>query len=120
MESYEMTIQLLEQICQTLKQANLVRGEHEFCKLWLAKSACYMRTLRFTDTEPSAEALATLSSKLGHYINELARRSDDTSQHWRGVLAELRQHTQAALEVRARQRWRSVCAQKAEQGGLRE
>jgi adenylate kinase family enzyme len=114
-----MTIQLMEQVCQTLKQANLVRGEQEFCEQWLAKSECYLRTLRFTGTEPSAEALATLSSKLGHYINELARRSDDTSQHWRGILAELRQRTQAALEVRARQRWRSVCAQKAEQRSLR-
>jgi hypothetical protein len=54
-----MTVKLLEAVCTTLQDANLIRGEKEFCLLWLAKSECYMRTLRFNSIEPSAEALAT-------------------------------------------------------------
>jgi len=109
-ENYGMSEGLLEQVCATLQEANLIRGEKEFCLQWLAKSECYMRTLRFNSIEPSAEALATLGSKLGYYANELARRNDSTAQHWSIVLTELRTKTQAALETRVRQRWQSVCA----------
>ena len=107
-----MTKQLLETAYETLKTANLTRSEQQFCEEWLAKSVCYMRTLRFTNTEPSAEALATLGSKLGYYANQLAARGDDTSTYWSAVLTKLRSQTQAALELRVRQRWQSVCAVK--------
>ena len=108
-----MTIGLLETVCGTLKTANLTRSEQQFCEQWLAKSACYMRTLRFTGTEPSAEALATLGSKLGYYANELARLDDDTCDYWSDQLTKLRAQTQAALELRVRARWQSVCADKS-------
>jgi len=115
MESYGMTIKLLETACETLKTANLTRSEQQFCEQWLAKSACYMRTLRYNDLEPSAEALATLGSKLGYYANELAARGDDTCVYWSDVLTKLRTQTQSELELRVRQRWQSVCAQKTKQ-----
>lgn len=106
-----MTIQLLEHVNERLRSAELVLNEREFCELWLAKSECYMRTLRFNDMNPSAEALATLGSKLGYYANELARRHDDAaSQYWAEVLTELRRKTQAALELRVKERWQMVCA----------
>ena len=105
-----MTIQLLEHVNDRLRSAELVLNEREFCKQWLAKSECYMRTLRFNDMNPSAEALATLGSKLGYYANGLAARDDPASQYWAGVLTELRKQTQAALEVRVKERWQRVCA----------
>lgn len=105
-----MTIQLLEHVNDRLRSAELVLNEREFCELWLAKSECYMRTLRFNDMNPSAEALATLGSKLGYCANELARRDDVTSHYWAAVLTELRKQTQAALELRVKERWQRVCA----------
>lgn len=105
-----MTVELLEEVCVTLKSANLTRNEGEFCEQWLAKSECYMRTLRFNDLEPSVEALATLGSKLGYYANELVRLNDATSTHWAAVLTDLRRLTQSALEDRMLQRWQTVCA----------
>lgn len=109
-----MTTRLLETVCETLKTANLTRSEQHFCEQWLAKSACYMRTLRFNNLEPSAEALATLGSKLGYYATELARQGDATSAHWSGVLDQLRSQTQAALEQRVRARWQGVCVKHAQ------
>lgn len=109
-----MTNQILETVCDTLKAANLVSGEQELCVRWLAKSECYMRTLRFHGLEPSAEALAILGSKLGYYATELARQGDATSAHWSGVLDQLRSQTQAALEQRVRARWQGVCAKHAQ------
>ena len=105
-----MTIQLLEEVYSTLKSANLTASEREFCEQWLAKSECYMRTLRYNNIDPSAEALATLGSKLGYYSNVLAERRDDTSRHWCCVLNELRSRTQSALEEKVRLRWQRVCA----------
>jgi len=105
-----MTIRLFEEVCDTLRSANLVQTEREFCEQWLAKSECYMRTLRFNHLEPSAEALATLGSKLGYYANVLARGSDRTALHWSSVLTELRSKTQSALEARVRERWQRACA----------
>ena len=110
-----MTTRLLETVCETLKTANLTRSEQHFCEQWLAKSACYMRTLRFNNLEPSAEALATLGSKLGYYANELAQRDDDTCAYWSDQLTKLRTQTQAALELRVRARWQSVCAHHKQQ-----
>ena len=42
-------------------------SEREFCERWLGKSECYMRTLRFSQIKPSADALATVSNKLKYY-----------------------------------------------------
>ena len=105
-----MTIQLLEEVYSTLKSANLTASEREFCEQWLAKSECYMRTLRYNNIDPSAEALATLGSKLGYYSNLLAERHDTTSRHWCCVLTELRSRTQSELEEKVRLRWQRVCA----------
>jgi hypothetical protein len=110
MGSYGMSIQLLETVRDHLHTANLVKNEREFCEQWLAKSECYLRTLRFTNTAPSAEALATLSSKLGYYVAELAARDDYTSQHWAVLLRELRRQTQAQLETQMQARWKRVLA----------
>ena len=105
-----MTIQVLDEVYAKLASANMVHSEREFCERWLAKSECYMRTLRFNGLEPSAEALATLGSKLGYCAVELARRDDPTATHWSGVLTQLRKNTQSALELRVRERWQRVCA----------
>lgn len=107
-----MSVELLEQIRDQLRDANMLANESEFCERWLGKGQCYMRTLRFQQLEPSAEALATLGSKLGYYANELTRRGDSASQHWAEVFTALRRRTQAALEVRMRERWQRACAAK--------
>jgi len=107
-----MSVELLEQIRDQLRDANMLRNESEFCERWLGKGQCYMRTLRFQQLEPSAEALATLGSKLGYYANELIRQGDSRSQHWAEVFTALRRRTQAALEVRMRERWQKACAVK--------
>ncbi|MBU9697752.1 hypothetical protein GU927_007810 [Rhodobacteraceae bacterium HSP-20] len=100
---------ILEQVRDTLMAAGIVRTQAEFCEQWLGKSECYLRTLKFNGLEPSAEALATLGSRLGYYANELGKRSDATSRHWAGVLTELRRGTQSALELKVRERWQRVC-----------
>lgn len=105
-----MSVELLEDVRDQLRDAKLLTNESEFCERWLGKGQCYMRTLRFQKLEPSAEALATLGSKLGYCANELARHSDSSSLHWAEMFTKLRKRTQMALELRVRERWQNVCA----------
>ena len=93
-----------------IQHTQVSKFNREFCEQWLAKSECYMRTLRYNNIDPSAEALATLGSKLGYYSIVLAEGGDDTSRHWCRVLTELRSRTQSALEEKVRLRWQRVCA----------
>ena len=102
-----MTVGLLEQIRDQLKSCNAVSSEREFCEQWLGKSACYMRTLRFTGTAPSADALSVCASKLKWHERHLAQSTQSHHVHWARVFGKL--HTQCikAIEIQAERKWRS-------------
>ena len=53
---------ILETIRDELKAQKIIDAEGEFCRDWLGKSECYLRTLRFTNGEPSADALSAIRS----------------------------------------------------------
>jgi hypothetical protein len=105
-----MTRQVLEDVRDALKSCNAISSEREFCEQWLGKSECYIRTLRFNDLEPSADALMTCASKLGWYAGELSKRGDYHHKHWSGVFGELRESCVSAVEVRAQHKWRKGSA----------
>jgi hypothetical protein len=46
-----------------------VDNESEFSTDWLARSECYMRTLRFKQANPSVGTLAICASKLQYYAS---------------------------------------------------
>ena len=66
-----MSRQLLHEVRDVLRAADAIASEREFCERWLGKSECYMRTLRFSQIEPSADALATVSNKLKYYAEQM-------------------------------------------------
>ena len=47
-----------------LKQAELVRSEQEFCRNWLGRSECYLRSIRFKRAQPSLGTLAICADRL--------------------------------------------------------
>jgi hypothetical protein len=47
-----------------LRDARLVQSEQEFCRNWLGRSECYMRTIRFKRTQPSLGTLAICADRL--------------------------------------------------------
>jgi len=105
-----MNLGVLTQVADTLRMAGLVSSEREFCEQWLAKSECYMRTLRLKNSAASAEALATLGSKLGCCANELAELNTDAARHWHSVITELRHQVYEQLEIQVRARWKRAFA----------
>ena len=66
-----MSRQILHEVRDVLRAADAIASEREFCERWLGKSECYMRTLRFSQIEPSADALATVSNKLKYYAEQM-------------------------------------------------
>ena len=58
---------VLDEVYDLLKNIGAVDNESEFSTIWLARSECYMRTLRFKQANPSVGTLAICASKLQHY-----------------------------------------------------
>ena len=61
---------VLNEIFELLQQIGAVSSESEFSRDWLARSECYMRTLRFKQANPSVVALVAIcASKLQQYAS---------------------------------------------------
>ncbi|WP_198133314.1 DUF6626 family protein [Roseobacter sp. AzwK-3b] len=105
-----MTIRVLEAVRDELKTCHAIGSEREFCEQWLGKSECYIRTLRFNDLHPSADALMTCASKLGWYAGELQQSSELHHKHWAGVFGRLREDCVTAVEQSAHTKWRNATA----------
>lgn len=101
-----MTKMVLEEVKRELMAANAVKGEEEFCVGWLGKNASYMRTLRFQNSQPSADALAICASKLNYYRAKLERSSEARHRAWAERFAVLHEKCAAALNEKAEAKWR--------------
>ena len=64
-----MTKTVLNDVFELLQQIGAVSSESEFSRDWLARSECYMRSLRFKQANPSVGTLAICASKLQHYAS---------------------------------------------------
>ena len=58
---------VLNDVFELLQQIGVVSSESKFSGDYLARSECYMRTLRFKQANPSVGTLAICASKLQHY-----------------------------------------------------
>ncbi len=101
-----MTKMVLEEIKRELMAANAVTGEEEFCVGWLGKNASYMRTLRFQNLQPSADALAICASKLNYYKTKLEQSSEARHRDWAERFGALYAKCILALNEQAEAKWR--------------
>ena len=62
---------ILNEAFDLLKETGIATNESEFSKDWLGHSECYLRTLRFKETEPSVGSIAILASRLQKAGNEM-------------------------------------------------
>jgi hypothetical protein len=100
-----MAQQILEQVSVELKAMNIVANNREFCTAWLAKDPSYLRVLRFHNRTPSADALATCASKLGHYAQHLAKSTSAQNKCMAAKFSELRALCLAELDQVSRSKW---------------
>jgi hypothetical protein len=65
---------VISEVFELLQQIGAVSSESEFSRDWLARSECYMRTLRFKQANPSVGTLAICASKLQHYASYITAK----------------------------------------------
>ena len=103
-----MSRQILHEVRDVLRAADAIASEREFCERWLGKSECYMRTLRFSQIEPSADALATVSNKLKYYAEQMHSKD---AQHLQDLGMEFERLAEAcwtSIQTTARRKWAAV------------
>ena len=66
----------LNEIYSTLSAVGVVDSKREFYKDWMNRSEGYLRWLKHSNKEPSADTLAICSSKLKHYSRLLTQKED--------------------------------------------
>lgn len=100
-----MADMILEQVRDTLREANIITTDKEFCEVWLGKSECYLRSLRFNDISPSADALANCAARLAWTASGLRARDAVAHAHWVDVLSDLRVDCYRAMDTQAQSKW---------------
>ena len=101
---------ILETVRDELKAQKIIDAEGEFCRDWLGKSECYLRTLRFINGEPSADALAVCASKLSYYAKRLAQSTDPRHLQLVARFGHLAGECMGAVEARALAKWQQLPA----------
>ena len=103
-----MSRQLLHEVRDVLRAADAIASEREFCERWLGKSECYMRTLRFSKLEPSADALATVSDKLRYYSEKMRDTENPKLVEASDDFERLADACWASIQSTARRKWAAV------------
>lgn len=107
-----MAKMILEQVRDRLRAAGIIKTDKQFCELWLGKSECYMRFLRFSDAAPSADALATCAAQLATTARQLRGYGKSRHLAWAEELEQLRVECYVAMDAAARVKLqrKGVCA----------
>jgi hypothetical protein len=105
-----MSQQTLHTVRDSLRRMNAIASEREFCEHWLCKSECYLRTLKINHIDASADALATLASKLGHYAAELEHSDQIHHRHHAREFKRLAELCEQSLYAQAERKWRRAAA----------
>lgn len=102
---------IVEEIELLLKKLGAVQSEAQFCREWLGRGEGYMRTLRFTGTEPSAASLAFCADRLERLAQHIRHNLGQNDAYWGERLAKLA--AQCRVEQEKRLLARSVTEQQA-------
>jgi hypothetical protein len=96
---------IIENICNQVIAEGLAESEGDFCIRWLCRSEGYMRTLRFRDLQPSADALAVCANKLAFYAAALSKSDRRHSQATGRNLRELQLICEETIQQSAQRQW---------------
>ena len=95
---------VLNQVYDLLKNIGAIDNESEFSTDWLARSECYMRTLRFKQANPSVSTLAICASKLQHYA--ICMTATDAHAKLGKQFIKLSEQCQTQIHTEARGGWK--------------
>lgn len=96
-----MSKSIVEAVRDELRHVGAVKNEAEFCRDWLGKSECYLRTLRFTGGQPSAVALLFCADRLQRLALHLTDNLVVNGAYWAERFAQLAQGCRTEMERNA-------------------
>ena len=96
---------IIVNICNQVIAEGLAENEQDFCMRWLCRGEGYMRTLRFRDLQPSADALAVCANKLAFYAEALSESDRPYSQATGRNLRELQLICEDTIRQAAQRQW---------------
>ena len=99
-----MAKMILDEVRERLRASGIVKSDKQFCELWLGKSECYLRGLRFNDITPSADALATCAAQLAITARQLREYGEERHCTWADELERLRVACYGAMDAQARKK----------------
>ena len=91
---------VLNEVYDLLKKIGAVDNESEFSTDQLARSECYMRTLRFKQANPSVGTLAICASKLQHYASCMTATDAHAKLGKQFIKLSEQSHTQINTDAR--------------------
>ena len=94
---------VLNEVYDLLKKIGAVDNESEFSTDWIARSECYLRTLRFKRASPSVSTLAICASKLQHYGRCMTET--DANKQLGGQFLVLSERCHQQINAHATARW---------------
>ena len=96
-----MAKMILERVRDRLRTAGIVSSDKQFCELWLGKSECYLRGLRFNASDPSADVLAICAVRLADVARQLREYGEERHIAWADELEALCAQCYAVMNAQA-------------------
>lgn len=93
-----MSKSIVIQVRDELRAIGVVKSEAEFCKDWLGRGEGYLRTLRFTQGQPSAAALVFCAGRLERLAAHVADSLTDDGVYWSQHFSLLARKCRAEME----------------------
>ena len=92
---------VLNRVFCFLSQQGLVESESEFSGDWLARSDCYLRSVRFKRVQPSVSAVAVCASKLHYYAERMGERGthSELAAHFSELSEQCHQYINSEAET---------------------
>jgi hypothetical protein len=94
---------VLNRVFCFLREQGLVESESEFSRDWLARSECYLRSVRFKRVQPSVSTVAVCASKLHYYAERMRERG--THSELAAQFSELSEQCHHYINSEAEAEW---------------
>ena len=94
---------VLNRVFCFLREQGLVESESDFSRDWLARSECYLRSVRFKGVQPSVSTVAVCASKLHYYAERMRERG--THSELAAQFSELSEQCHQCINSKAEAAW---------------
>ena len=105
----------LNEIYSKLSEFGIVDTRKEFYEDWLNRSEGYLRALKHSNKQPSADALAICSSKLKHYSRLLTQRKGSKFVELASLFNDYSYKLDVLISENSKTKWMDLMEKKSDE-----